>query len=102
MSSKHVSRRGFLERSLMGAVAGAGVAAMTPSPAAGAIDPGTLGRGGKLKVGIIGCGNKSRDHIQAINGVDEIEIAALCDILPEMMDEKKKLIRSGAPSPQLY
>jgi predicted dehydrogenase len=102
MFNESFSRRSFLEKSLLGATAGAGIAALTPSPVAADIDPVKLAPGEKLKVGIIGCGNRSRDHIASINRMEEIEIAALCDLLPEMMDEKKQLIRSGARSPQLY
>lgn len=70
-------------------------------------DPGAsieavrLGPGEKLRLAILGCGNRSRAHIQAVNEcAGQMEVAALCDILPEKLEEKKQLVESG--SPRLY
>lgn len=102
MSFQDVTRRSFLETSLL-ATAGAGLA-LTAANCTGkpqsAVTPVVLGDGEKLKVGIIGCGNRSQSHIRAMNAHDRIEIAALCDILPEMMEQKKQQIEG--PEPALY
>lgn len=61
-------------------------------------DPVRLSPGEKLRIGILGCGNRSQAHIQAVNHlVEHLEVAALCDILPEKLEEKKRLVKSGQP-----
>jgi len=57
--------------------------------------------GGPYKIGILGCGNRSKAHISSLNEVPEIEVAALCDIVPHKMDERAKLIRQG-PEPRKH
>ena len=49
----------------------------------------------KHKIGIIGCGNRSKAIIGALNNVPELEIAALCDIVPHKMEQRAKLIKSS-------
>lgn len=99
MESLEVSRRSFLEKSLLTAT-GAGLALATAKCAAqpeSSIIPTVLGSGEKLKIGIVGCGNFSQAHIRAMNEHEHIEIAALCDILPEMLEQKKKQVKRGTP-----
>ncbi len=57
--------------------------------------------GDSYTLGILGCGNRSKSHISVLNEVSEIEIAALCDIVPHKMDQRAKLIRKG-PKPRKY
>ncbi len=100
MSTQDLTRRTFLGRGLA-ASAGVGLAAGASAAAAAAkkaVQPVTLGSGEKLRIAILGCGNRSRAHISAVNHYgDKMEVAALCDILPEMLEEKKKLVKSGEP-----
>ena len=56
---------------------------------------------GVYKVGILGCGNRTKAHISALNDVPEIEVGALCDIVPHKMDQRAKLIKKG-PQPRKY
>ncbi|MBN2315244.1 MAG: Gfo/Idh/MocA family oxidoreductase [Sedimentisphaerales bacterium] len=56
---------------------------------------------GPFKLGILGCGNRSKSHISVLNDVSEIDVAALCDIVPHKMDQRAKLIRKG-PKPRKY
>jgi predicted dehydrogenase len=51
--------------------------------------------GKKFKMGLIGCGNRSKTLISALNGVPNIELAALCDFLPHKMEQRSKLIKTG-------
>ena len=37
----------------------------------------------KLKIGLIGCGNMMATHASAVNMVEDVEIVAVCDIIPE-------------------
>ena len=42
---------------------------------------------GKLRYGLIGCGRISPNHIAAVQAnQDNIELVAVCDIVPERMD----------------
>lgn len=94
--SSQWTRRSFMEQ----IVIGAGVAAVSPRVLAAsgpAIEPVTLGPSERLRLGIIGCGNRSIHHIQAANHYDRMEVAALCDIVPERMAEKKQLVQRGRP-----
>ncbi len=54
--------------------------------------------GNPYKVGLLGCGNRCKAHIQSINEVADIEVAALCDILPHKMERRAELIKN-APQP---
>ncbi|MCL1793546.1 MAG: Gfo/Idh/MocA family oxidoreductase [Oscillospiraceae bacterium] len=45
----------------------------------------------KFRMGIIGCGGISGSHIWGINDSPDLEVGALCDILPEKIEEKKKM-----------
>jgi predicted dehydrogenase len=45
------------------------------------------------KIGIVGCGNRSKAHITALNDVPEIDVVALCDVLPHKMDQRAQLIK---------
>jgi len=49
----------------------------------------------KFKVGVIGCGSRSEAIIGALTKVSELEIAALCDIVPHKMALRAELIKTG-------
>lgn len=54
--------------------------------------------GEKLRIAILGCGNRSEAHIDGINHyADRMEVAALCDIVPEKLEQKRKLVKAGTP-----
>ena len=50
----------------------------------------------KFRIGIIGCGGISGGHIRGIMDSPDLEIGALCDILPEKLDEKMKMCGAAA------
>ncbi len=78
--------------------AGAALSGTAPAPQESII-PTRLEAGRKLRVGILGCGNRSKAHIAAINHyAEQMEITALCDILPEMLEEKRQLVKTGEPA----
>ena len=54
----------------------------------------------KFRVGVIGCGGVSGGHIRGIMDSPDLEIGALCDILPDKLEEKKALC--GADSDMCY
>ena len=47
----------------------------------------------KFRVGIIGCGSISGSHIWGIMNSPDLEVGALCDILPEKIEEKKQICK---------
>ena len=54
----------------------------------------------KFRVGVIGCGNISAPHIWGIMNSPDLEVGALCDILPEKLAEKQ--LQCGASDDMLY
>lgn len=102
MIKNSISRRTFMEHSVVGAAAVTAAAsrALGSQGEMPSIIPATLGAGERLRVGVIGCGNRSRILIRAVDAHPNMEIVGLSDVVPEKMDEKKALIRNG--SPQLH
>jgi UDP-N-acetyl-2-amino-2-deoxyglucuronate dehydrogenase len=102
MSSERVSRRDFMKEGLIAGEAAALTLLGGSRVLAGSrplIDRPSHGK--PYKIGILGCGNRSKAHISALNGVPEIEIAALCDVVPYKMDRREALIKKG-PKPRHY
>ena len=55
----------------------------------------------KLKVGIIGCGNIANGkHMPSIAVIDNLEMTAFCDIIPERAEEAAK--KFGTPDARVY
>lgn len=102
MDLKKITRRGFLETG-MAAAAGLHLAVKGNNLLAHprtALETRKLKRGERFRLGILGCGNRSRSHINAVNKVEELEVAALCDLAQAKMEERKKMVQRG--SPRLY
>jgi predicted dehydrogenase len=99
MGDKPITRRSFLESNMITS-AGAGMALRGAAAAPQqSVVPVRLEPGEKLRIGILGCGNRSKQHIAAANHYAELfEITALCDILPEMLEEKRQLVQAGRPT----
>jgi predicted dehydrogenase len=57
-----------------------------------------LAPGEKFGIGIIGCGNRAKAHVASIRQVPQMEIRALCDLLPEAMAELRKEVRGSEPA----
>lgn len=104
MGSEQSSRRQFIKDSLVvgeaaavGLMMGAEVLA-EPQPLLTKKREG----GAAYRIGILGCGNRSKAHIAALNDVPGIEVAALCDMLPHKMDQRAELIRKKQAKPRQY
>ena len=94
MSNQNFTRRNFI--GLTG-IAGAGLALSgNPLMAAQPLRTEETYAAGAFKIGIIGCGNRSKEIIGALNKVSALEIAALCDIVPHKMGQRAQLIKTGA------
>lgn len=100
MPHERQTRRSFLAQ---GVLASAGLAFANgvgkgAEDSQASISAVRLSPGEKLRVAILGCGNRSQAHIQAVNAcAGQMEVAALCDLVPEKLEEKKKLVKSGTP-----
>ena len=93
MDNKIFSRRNFI--GLTG-LAGAGLALSdNPLMAAQPLHTKETYAAGKFKVGIIGCGNRSKTIISRLNDVPELEMTALCDMVPHKMEQRAQLIKTG-------
>lgn len=103
MRSERFSRRAFMREGFTAGEAAALMLFGGRSVSAGnqslIIDKQDSGE--TYKLGILGCGNRSKAHISALNGIPDIEIAALCDIVPHKMDQSAGLIREN-PKPKKY
>ncbi|MCL4482914.1 MAG: Gfo/Idh/MocA family oxidoreductase [Bacteroidetes bacterium] len=95
---RNFSRRNFIG---IGGVASAGLALSSSQLIARPLFAGDSNSSKKYKIGIVGCGNRSKTIIGALNSVPDIEIAALCDIVEHKMGQRAELIKNG-PKPQFY
>jgi predicted dehydrogenase len=95
MNNKNLSRRNFIG---MGSLAGAGLLlsgqSLTAQPLS-FLSKAEAEAAKKFKLGLIGCGNRSKALISALNSVPELELAALCDIVPHKTQQRAQLITSG-------
>ncbi len=51
---------------------------------------------GRVRVALVGCGRISRNHLDAISHIDGLELAAVCDVVPDRAREAGE--RHGVPS----
>ena len=98
MSSKNFSRRDFIGAT---GLVGAGLALSGGSLMAAQNNKSEMQTSKKYKMGLIGCGNRGRQLIDSLNNVQEIEVAALCDLLPHKMKLRADQIKSG-PKPRFF
>ncbi len=93
-----ISRRRFLEQSLLAAMAGAAsVGAVQSEP----LPRRRVAANDKIRIAIIGMNGRGMDHIAGYLGHDEAEIVALCDadtsVFPKALDAIDK---KGKPKPK--
>ena len=92
MSNQNFSRRNFI--GLTG-LAGAGLALSgNLLKASEPLRPAAF-VGKTYKMGLIGCGNRSKAIIDALNKVPELEMTAFCDIVPHKMGQRAELVKTG-------
>src|SRR6476620_11576545 len=104
MNPKGTTRRDFLKDGLIAGEAAA-LALCLGGQALAAAQPLLISKhtdSAPYKIGILGCGNRSKAHISALNDVPQIEVAALCDVVPHKMDERAKLIKKDPRQPRKY
>lgn len=94
-SNFDLTRRSFLDRVLM-ATAGAGVAAAAPWAAqAAAIAPAP---GNRVRIGVIGTGDRGRTLIRNILKTRNCAVAAICDNFEPHLARGRALVAAGTPA----
>ncbi|MDR0575797.1 MAG: Gfo/Idh/MocA family oxidoreductase [Tannerella sp.] len=93
MKEKNFTRRNFITAS--GLVGGGLILSGGESMAKRLFNGKGEAFASKFKVAIIGCGNRSKALITALNSVPELEMSVLCDIVPHKMGQRAQLIKTG-------
>jgi len=56
----------------------------------------------KVRIGVIGLGNRGPGHMKNLSQIQGVEIKALCDIRKEKAEQAKKMLEGTAHNPDLY
>ena len=56
----------------------------------------------KVRIGIIGMGQRGPAHMITMSHIDNVEIRALCDLIPDKLNATKKLLAGTKHNPVLY
>lgn len=88
-----LSRRSFLDHVLL-ASAGAGMSAAAPWAALAAEDPAT---GPRVRMGVIGTGDRGRTLIQNINKTRNCAVTALCDTFAPNIAKARAYVPANTP-----
>lgn len=90
----NTSRRNFIKTT---AAAGAGLSLLSYQSVLG-----NTPAKGRARIGFIGVGLRGQGHLALALARNDIEIVAICDIQPRMIDMSKDLIKkAGKPMPQI-
>ncbi len=107
-----MSRRGLL-RSAGTAAVGLGLGGLRPAEAgATPADPvlrteSMMGvpyqARDRVRVGLVGCGRRGHDHLGDLLGIENVEVRAVCDVVPAHAASAQALcLRRKAPRPEAY
>jgi predicted dehydrogenase len=109
MSQNALSRRAFLQSgALAGAAATLGAVQGTGEPSPGKAAPKTMmgvpfEKVDRVRIGIIGAGRRGQSVMSDLLNVPGVEIRAVCDIDPAMIDlTTQRFSRKGLPEPRCY
>jgi len=92
-----ITRRQFLEDSILAAAAAA--TASLPVPA-GAAEQSTVSANDKITVALIGCGIRGKQHAADLTRISECEIAYVCDPDQARADELATEVAKKRPQPK--
>jgi hypothetical protein len=57
----------------------------------------------KVRMGFVGVGNQGRGHVRNFLKIDNVEIKAICDIIPEKVEQMQEwVVEAGQPKPRGY
>lgn len=109
MSQDALSRRSFLQTTVLAGAAAAVAAAATPGkggahPALGGTMMGVpFAPHDRVRIGIIGAGRRGQSVMSDLLNVPKVEIRAVCDVDPLMIEAtRKRFARKGLPDPRYY
>ena len=101
MNKIYYNRRKFVQLSTAGAVGGAAVLSGIGFPQEASAQDHTNNR--TLRLGFVGIGGRGSYHLNAALGIEGIEVPAICEVIPERLQQAKKWIEeAGLPTPRLY
>lgn len=101
MNKTYYNRRKFVQLSTAGAVGGAAVLSGFGFPEEAPVRNPANNR--TLKLGFVGIGGRGSYHLNSALGIEGIEVPAICEVIPERLQQAKKWIEeAGLPSPRLY
>jgi hypothetical protein len=100
MNKKRYTRRKFVQISTTTAAGGvllSGLGLPQEATAQNQTDNRTI------RLGFVGIGGRGSYHLNAALGIDGIEVPAICEVIPERLQQAKKWIEeAGLPTPRLY
>ncbi len=100
MNNNTFDRRNFLKLSsaaIGGIALNAGLTGVLASPVR------KVGEKKTIKLGFVGLGGRGSYHLSAALGIPDVEVKALCEIVPDRLEQAKKwVLEYGQPAPNLY
>jgi predicted dehydrogenase len=93
-----ITRRRFLEQSLLTAAALAGAGRIGEAEAAARHDRRRIGPNDKIYVACIGVHGRGRDHIGAFAGRNDVEIVAICDVDESVLGPAQQIVEKRGKS----
>jgi hypothetical protein len=98
--NKKFDRRNFVKLSTSGTTDNADPLKYSSSGKALSMDQSN---GKTLRLGFIGIGGRGSYHLNAVLGIEGIEVPAICELKPVRLYQAKRWIEAaGLPSPRLY
>ncbi len=100
-----ISRRDLLKSGIAATVAASliGTEDALAAPAAKTMADVPFERRDKVRIGIVGVGERGKSMIHDMNGIEHLEITALCDNVKANADEGKAMLeKAGKPTPAMY
>jgi predicted dehydrogenase len=111
MSQKGISRRSFLQASAFasaGAVAAGNLSAQQAAVTSGSGQAQTMlgvpfKKHDKVRLGIIGLGERGTGHVRDFLAIPDVEITAICDIVPDAVEKaRQRIVAAGKKEPAIY
>jgi predicted dehydrogenase len=100
MNKIYYNRRKFVKLSTT-AIGGAALLSGFTFP--GGVSSRSLQDQKTIRLGFIGIGGRGSYHLNAALGMEGVEVPAICEVIPERLQQAKKWIEeSGRPAPKLY
>jgi hypothetical protein len=101
MNKTYYTRRKFVKLSTATAVGGAAVLSGLGLPRE--LSAQNQGNERPIRLGFVGIGGRGSYHLNAALGIEGIEVPAICEVIPERLQQAKKWIEeAGLPTPTLY